>query len=539
MTPSLADIVRTADPATLQRYAAGLDDDDLAMLEQTIAEITGEGWRAHPAAMAAHLTKGESDEYQRWPYIELLSKSFAAGIRGEDPRQIWNIPSQYGKTTALLTYGVPWALDHDPSLRIIYITYDANKAAEEGGKARDFIEKHADVLRCKLRPDRRARGMWGTEGGGGLYCVGVNGGIVGWPADVAICDDLIKGWAAGHSEAIRDHAWNVYRSQIRLRMQSPRDPIFLVGTRWHEQDPTGKALESEVDPAGIDRWRLIRLPALAEAAQPDSPNVILRDPDPLGRAEGEPLEPRRFSLDEVVARATILQSYLAAGLEQQRPAPEEGNDIKREWWVIDDMLPAVFDNALSSWDMKLKEKESGDFVVGQVWGRTGSDFWCLAELRGQWNQATTRAAIALVAVRFPSVKRHVIENTGYGPEVMSMLRAGSGVGYDLDPEIAGQLGMTEGEADAVQTLLREGMPGLIPNNPRGDKRVRARAVTPLIEARNCHLPAHAPWVAGFLEELSSFPNGAFDDRVDAMSQALSKLSTNAARISVPGPQHVR
>lgn len=36
---SLADIVRTADPQTLQRYAETLDDDDLALLEQTIADL--------------------------------------------------------------------------------------------------------------------------------------------------------------------------------------------------------------------------------------------------------------------------------------------------------------------------------------------------------------------------------------------------------------------------------------------------------------------------------------------------------------------
>lgn len=33
-------------------------------------------------------------------------------------------------------------------------------------------------------------------------------------------------------------------------------------------------------------------------------------------------------------------------------------------------------------------------------------------------------------------------------------------------------------------------------------------------------PLHAPWVNDFIEECSTFPNGAHDDQVDAMTQAL-------------------
>lgn len=55
---------------------------------------------------------------------------------------------------------------------------------------------------------------------------------------------------------------------------------------------------------------------------------------------------------------------------------------------------------------------------------------------------------------------------------------------------------------------------------------RARAVTPMIASGNVYLPhpAFAPWVNGFIEECSSFPNGRNDDDVDAMSQALARLS---------------
>ena len=59
-------------------------------------------------------------------------------------------------------------------------------------------------------------------------------------------------------------------------------------------------------------------------------------------------------------------------------------------------------------------------------------------------------------------------------------------------------------------------------NPEGGKVARAAAVCPLIEAGNVYLPHpdYAPWVGDFIEECAAFPNGAHDDHVDAITQAL-------------------
>jgi len=57
---------------------------------------------------------------------------------------------------------------------------------------------------------------------------------------------------------------------------------------------------------------------------------------------------------------------------------------------------------------------------------------------------------------------------------------------------------------------------------RGGKVARAQAIAPLVEAGNVYLPHpdFAPWVNDFIEECAAFPNGAHDDQVDAMTQAL-------------------
>ena len=214
---------------------------------------------------------------------------------------------------------------------------------------------------------------------------------------------------------------------------------------------------------------------------------------------------------------------------QQRPAPEEGSDIKRDWFRIEDTLPARFDRAISSWDMKLKDKEAGSYVVGQFWGRVAGQFWLADQLRGQWNQATTENAIALMAVRHPDIHLHYIENTGNGPEVMQALRAAHPE-YVVDEDMRGNLSATPAEAAAVQALRRRGMSRLMPVVVKGDKRVRMRAVSGYIEGRDVHV-LDSGWLPLYLEEMAAFPNGANDDQVDATSQALSKLARGQATVT--------
>jgi predicted phage terminase large subunit-like protein len=71
-------------------------------------------------------------------------------------------------------------------------------------------------------------------------------------------------------------------------------------------------------------------------------------------------------------------------------------------------------------------------------------------------------------------------------------------------------------------------------NPAGGKLARAAAVSPLIEAGNVYLPHPQirPWIKDFIEECVAFPNGAHDDQVDAMTQALLRWHT------VPRPRIV-
>ncbi len=143
-----------------------------------------------------------------------------------------------------------------------------------------------------------------------------------------------------------------------------------------------------------------------------------------------------------------------------------------------------------SWDCSFKDLDTSDYVVGQVWGRIGSYFLLLDQVRGRMDCPATVKAVRELSAKWPGCSAKLIEDKANGSAV-------------------------------IQMLGRE-IPGLLPVNPGGGKVARAAAVSPLIEAGNVYLPHpdYAPWVEDFIEECAAFPNGAHDDQVDAMTQLL-------------------
>lgn len=511
----LSQRLRELDSEKRQGFIARLNADDFAYVEEQVADITGEGWRTDPASMAAHL----DPRFEMSRHIRYLSRKFRQltlprGHPDSSKRQIWNLPGRYAKSS-LARRGLVWIFDRHPEARSMYICYGDDLADEGADEVRQVLRDHRDVLRCELRRDRQRLDRFVTSAGGGLLGRGINSAITGFGVGDGggiVLDDPYKNWQEAHSEARRRAIAQSFKGTLLNRLDDDEAWILLIHHRMHEADLTAQlAEEMEQADEYADQWDVSSLAALAEPG------------DPLGRAVGEPLWPERFPRHVVLRRAAGLGSYLASALEQQRPAPEEGNDIKRAWFTLDANMPAEWDDSLSSWDTALKDKETSDFTVGQLWARAGSTFWCVHEIRGRFDQPTMRAAVALMSVRYPWNLRHVVEHAAAGPEVIAQVTAGSGPDYRLSEEMCTALSMTDAERLQVEVILRVGLPGVQGQTVRGDKRVRARAVTPLIEPGNVHLPESGAWVPGFLDEVAAFPNGAHDDRVDAMSQALSRL----------------
>jgi len=421
--------------------------------------------------------------WQSARHLELLCSKLEAVERGKIKRLMVFMPPRHGKSEVSTKKFPAWFLGRNPDKEVIISSYAADLAYDFSRIARNTLKEWGPVLwGVEIAKDNAGVERWGIEGTrGGLTAAGVGGPITGRGAHVAIIDDPFKNWEEAVSPTIRENVWNWYRSTLRTRL-APGGAIILIMTRWHEDDLAGRLLEEMKRGTGED-WEVLSLPAVAEDEK-----------DALGREPGQVLWPERFSEKEYEDTKKAVGSKLWASMYQQRPAPDEGGIFKRRWWKFYRQQPARFDEVIQSWDCTFKDAQSSDYVVGQVWGRLGADKYLLDQVRDRMDFPTTLQAIRTMTAKWPQARAKLVEDKANGPAV-------------------------------IATLKRE-ISGLIAVEPEGGKVVRAQAVSPDVEAGNVYLPdpSVAPWIHDFIEETVAFPNGANDDQVDAMTQALNRFA---------------
>jgi predicted phage terminase large subunit-like protein len=429
-----------------------------------------------PAAFAWLVSRGT---WQIAPHLDLLAERLLDVAQGKLKRLLIQMPPRHGKSEFASAHFPAWYLGTFAERRVILASYEHDFAASWGAKARDrFAQWGPTLWRLSLRRDKQAADDWGIAGHtGGMVCAGVGGPITGRGADLLVIDDPVKSAEEADSETYRNRAWDWYRSTAYTRLE-PGGTIILIMTRWHEDDLAGRVL-AEAGKTG-ERWEIIKLPALAEAN------------DVLGRAEGEALWSKRYPLAALMEIRESVGPYWWEALYQQRPAPPQGSLFKKHWWRFysDRDRPKGFDQVLQSWDMSFKDTDSSSYVVGQVWGNVGARIYLLDQVRERMDFARTLEAVQELSARWPQATLKLVEDKANGPAVISALR------YKV--------------------------PGLYAVKPQGGKLSRAQAILPLVAAGNVWLPnpQEQPWVEAFLAEASSFPVGATDDQVDAMSQGL-------------------
>lgn len=427
------------------------------------------------------------------PALDLIDQELAKLADTPDARLIITMPPQEGKSQRVAHDFPVWWLKHRPWTRIVIGSYQQRLAERNGRMIRNSITETPD-LDLTIAPDNGSASEWQLRGQlGGVYSVGIGGGLTGRACDLMIVDDPIKNQKEADSETFRENVWDWWQTVASSRM-SPGGQVVVILTRWHQDDLAGRLL---ADPGST--WRVLNIPAEADH-DPDEGET-----DVLGRAPGEFLDSAQGrSLLQWEMRKREAGSRGWQSLYQGRPTKAGGTMLRAKWWQEYETplwldrpdgtrVVTGFDDLLVSWDMAFKGAEDSDFVVGQVWGRRGVDSYLLDQVRAQLDFPATCKAVRQLNARWPQAWINVVEDKANGT--------------------------------AVLASLRHVIPGLVPEEPQGGKEARVAAVSPLVESGNVFLPSPelAPWVGDFIEEASAFPTGAHDDQVDAMSQALNRL----------------
>nr|WP_302522261.1 phage terminase large subunit [Parasutterella excrementihominis] len=399
----------------------------------------------------------------------------------KSPRLIITMPPRSGKSELVSRRFPAFALGRNPDLQIIATSYSSDLSQRFNRDVQRVIddEQYFELFpKTKLNNSRvrtdsrgsyiRTSDLFEIVGHAGAYrSCGVGGGITGQGADILIIDDPIKDRAQAASKTIRDSIWDWYTSTAYTRL-SPGGGVIVMATRWHTDDLIGRLIQRMGEG---DTFRIVNYPAIAEH-------------DELHRKAGEALHPERYPLSTLLQIQKTIGSRDWEALYQQHPVPDGGALFKLEWfrrWTATS-LPPEFDHTLMSWDMTFKDSKNSDYVVGQVWGKKGPNFYLLDQVRGQWDFVKTKEMVRVLAHKWPRVVRKLVEDKANGSAVISELKST--------------------------------VSGFVPITPTESKEARASSVTPYFEAGNVFIPedSAAPWVPHYVSELLEFPAGSHDDQ---------------------------
>lgn len=426
-------------------------------------------------------TVSNSQSYRHNWHIDLIASKLEQCRRGEIKRLIINIPPRNLKSICASVAFPAWLLGHEPTIEIICASYGQELATKHALDNRNIMQSswYQSLFPTRLDRCKSALEEFMTTKGGVRMATSVGGTLTGRGGDFLIIDDPLKPTeAVSESQRTQVNQW--YDGTLYSRLNDKVNGcIIIIMQRLHEDDLVGHVLEQE-------DWEVVRLPAICEEAESHEyidllgRHIKTRHHGELLHAEREP----RATLDKM--RRT-LGEYHFAGQYQQQPAPLGGGMIKTEWFRRYEVAPNPFDRVIQSWDTANKPTELADYCVCTTWGIVGSDYYLLDILQEKLDFPQLRKAIVAQQSKWEPTTI-LIEDKASGTQLIQDLRH---------------------ELRCIQPIM-----------PEGDKIMRMHSQTALIENGSVHIPHAAPWLAKFLHEMASFPNGRFDDQVDSTSQFL-------------------
>ena len=438
----------------------------------------------HAFLVAAWPEVEPAKDFVDGPHIRLICDTLERVTSGEITRLVINVPPRTTKSTIVSVVWPAWDWVHNAGMQFLTGSHNMSLATRDALKCRRLIESQwyrTLFPQVRVTTDQNQKTRYDLDGGGHRIAFGMGSGVTGEGGDRLVIDDPHPASDGMWSAANRRMVCDTFDSELSTRLNDrSASAIVLIMQRLHELDLTGHCVKSGT-------WEHIVLP-MEYDADISSHHDWRRD-------KGDLLCEERFSAQDLQELRERLGSYSYAGQYQQTPVPDGGGLFQKSWWRFHDGTITAFDTCVQSWDMTFKRTDSGSYVVGQVWGKRGADYYLLHQYRKRVDIVGTIDAMKNVcalcdAKRWP-VSAILVEDKANGP--------------------------------AVIDLLRDEIAGLIPVSVGGSKEARASAVAPLVESGRVYLPDTSTTYDEFLPEASMFPRAQSDDQVDAMSQAINYL----------------
>lgn len=435
-------------------------------------------------------------EYRVNWHHRVMANALQKVADGKCPRLIVTLPPRHGKSQQVSMHFPAYVLGRNPKAQIIAASYNATLAAKMNRAVQRIIDspEYRRIFPGTRLNEANVRSMSGSwlrnsdefevvEYGGIYRSAGVGGSATGYGATVGIVDDPVRNRQDADSPTYQERVIDWFRSTFLTRLMKGGS-IIIVLTRWSQGDLVGRLLEhAQANPAA-GQWEVLNLPAIAEEDK--------HELDP--RATGDALWPSEFSLKWLAEQRATMTEREFASLYQQRPSPQSGHLVQREWFKFWTTLPSHFDFLCISADLNFTSTDDSDFTVMLVMGRSGNQFYVIDRVRARMGWIQQKQWLRSLVNKYPANNGIFIESAANG--------------------------------FALVEEARQSIPGVVPVKPLGSKAVRLESVTPLIESGCVLLPAPATgqlWAEELIDECCVFPGGRNDDQVDALSMGLAQM----------------
>ena len=322
-------------------------------------------------------------------HLEAIAYQLERVRRGEIKRLIINMPPRSLKSVTASVAFPAFILGHDPTRRIICVSYSGDLAKK---LANDFRAVAEARWYRELFPDTRI-GQKDSEteieltARGFRLATSVGGTLTGRGGDLIVIDDPLKPDDA-HSETKRNAANEWFKNTLLSRLDDKRTgAIIIVMQRVHMDDLTGFVTSQS------DEWEVLNLPAIAEIDEV----IPISDTKVHRRRVGEALSPEREPLSVLENLKAQLGSDAFSAQYQQMPVPPGGAMIKRDWIKRYAELPLHRERSLilQSWDTASKGGPENDFSVCTTWFISRDRRWYLIDVwRKRVDYPELKAAVA-------------------------------------------------------------------------------------------------------------------------------------------------
>jgi predicted phage terminase large subunit-like protein len=435
-------------------------------------------------AMKAFATLNKGRSLGDDKYLQLLARELTRVGAGETKRLVVSMPPRHCKTFMGSICLPAWVLAHNPSAKVVILTYGQDLADKSAYAIRNILrsEWFQQVFHTRLKKDRAKLMDFVTTDGGGVRSLSIEGGVTGLGADFIIIDDPVEIKDCGNTKHL-ERVNELFDDEIQTRLDHPKKGcIVVIAHRISEDDLPGHVLKK-------GGWKQLKLPLIARRAR----TYELEGGDVWNRKKGELLRPDAFTKRDIRRLRDSKQPGFET-LQQQNPGGSDRLRIKAKYFPT--FLPAELQvrelPVVLSIDPGQKGGPTNSCSVIQAWSPNDGAHLLL----DQWREHTTyrdfwSAAQWFIRKYRPSVV--LIEATGLGPALIS----------DIKP----QNGME-----------------LVPITPAGDKVERLRKHRRTIRRCLVQLAQGALWYDEFMTEATQFPYGRFDDQMDALSQYLNWIA---------------